>query len=91
MLFRWDPQGETQFATVTAWEANIIEIRRESGSLAVISTFLNESNCHSIQPIVTYMKGKKCVPNYIARFCKEIKHFMAVHGESLKRLIFAVL
>ena len=56
-------------------------------SLAVMSTFFHESNCHSIQPIVTYMKGKKCVPNNFARFCKDIKHFMAVHGESLKRFL----
>jgi hypothetical protein len=48
-----------------------------------MSTFFHESNSHSIQPIVTYMKGKVCSNNF-GRFCKDIKHFMAVHGESLK-------
>jgi hypothetical protein len=48
-------------------------------------TFFQESNCHSIQPVVTYMKGKRCVPNNFARCCRDIKHFMAVHSDSLQR------
>jgi hypothetical protein len=34
--------------------------------------------------LLTATTLEKCVPNKIAHFSKDIKHFMAVYGESLK-------